>query len=111
MPRLDFYDSPEWDALRERVRARDGSRCTVGWLLGGPCDHGRRPDVHHILRVREHPEVALDPDNCLTVCASHHPALEALLRFLRERRVPRRCPHRHTNRAGREACERVLNAA
>lgn len=113
MARLDFYDSPEWAALRERVRDRDGRRCTVGWLLGGACDETREPDVHHILSVRDHPELRLEEDNCLTACMTHHPRLEALVRALRERRVeaPRRCPHQHPTRAGREACERARTAA
>ena len=103
----EFYTGPEWAALRERVRERDGSRCTVGWLLGGPCHD--RLDVHHIIPRDERPDLELREDNCVSICARHHPMLEALRRHLLSRREPRRCPHRHTNRAGREACERRLN--
>lgn len=107
MTRDEFYNSPEWAALRERVRVRDGSRCALGWLLGGPCHD--RLDVHHIEPREERPDLALDEANCLTACARHHPMLESLRRAILKRREPKRCPHRHTNRAGREACERALN--
>lgn len=107
MTRSEFYNSPEWEALSERVRERDGNRCTLAWLLGGPCHP--RLDVHHIEPREERPDLALEDSNCVTACAAHHPMLEALRRQILHRRAPRRCPHRHTNRAGREACERRLN--
>lgn len=108
MTRRDVYDSPEWDALRARVVERDGSRCLLAWLLGGSCDETLH--VHHIEPIEERPELALEESNLVTACGRHHPMLEALRRRLLERREPRRCPHEHRTRAGREACERRLNA-
>lgn len=110
MNRRHVYDSPEWDALRERVRVRDRNRCVLAWLLGGPCVGSLH--FHHVEPIEERPDLAFVDENVLMACAHHHPMLEALRRSVAKyRRTTRRCPHRHTNRAGREACERVLNAA
>lgn len=105
-----LYDTLRWRELRARAIARDRSRCVVSRLLGGKCSGLLH--VHHIEPVEERPDLAWDLDNLATACASHHGRWEALRRALvRERRSGfRRCPHRHTNRAGREACERRLNA-
>ncbi len=109
MNRRDVYDSPLWPPFREAVLDRDGSRCVLAWLVGGRCSGALH--VHHIEPVEERPDLAWNLDNAISACASHHPTLESLRRELRRRPGRRRCPHRHTNRAGREACERALNAA
>lgn len=109
MNRREVYDSPEWVAFREAVLARDRNRCVLRWLVGGTCSGVLH--VHHIEPVEERPDLAFDRENAISACASHHPTLESLRRYLRARRGWKRCPHRHTNRAGREACERELNAA
>lgn len=87
-----FYKSPEWRALRARVLARDGSRCTVAQLLGGECRGSLH--VHHLDRAEER---RLDPDNCGTACASHHPKWEAVRRAIMVQRRPLP-PCRHTHR-------------
>ena len=101
----DFYKSPEWLRLRDRVLARDGYRCTVARILGGKC---RGPlHVHHIEKRRDRPDLQLDPDNCGTCCASHHPKWEALCAWVRRARQPLPpCRHNHRYASGREACER-----
>ena len=99
-----FYSSAEWRILREHVLERDGRRCTVSRLLGGEC----RGDlhVHHLDRHAD----ALDPDNCGTVCAAHHPRWEAVRRaVLRGRPTRRRCTHYHPYAEGRRLCEARLN--
>lgn len=104
-----LYDTLRWRELRARALARDGNRCVVARLLGGTCSGVLH--VHHIEPVEENPSLAWELDNLATVCAGHHRTWEALRRALvrSHRRQTRRCPHRHTNRAGREACERRLN--
>lgn len=100
-----FYDSPEWLALRARVIARDGSKCLVGGLLGGPCRGVLH--VHHIVPRAEAPELELDEENCGSACAAHHPMWEALRRgIIRSREVLPPCSHRHPYASGREACAR-----
>lgn len=110
----DFYNSPEWRALRERVIARDGARCTVARLLGGACTGNLH--VHHIQPRDEYPELALDEDNCATVCAGHHVRWEAIRRMLVRFRDPLRQvgPCRHSHRyahAARECRERRAREA
>lgn len=102
-----FYDSPEWHALTDRAIARDGSRCLVAWIFGGPCSgvlHG-----HHIVPRSEAPDLELDLDNVMTACARHHPMVEALRRQIVARREQDerrfRCPHRHVTAEGRRQCE------
>lgn len=106
MDTRSFYNSPEWAAARELAKARDGHRCSIARLLGGDCHE--RLDVHHLQSVEERPDLALDLDNLLTVCASHHPTLEAVRRILRIIRLidlpP--CGHRHPYAQGRRDCER-----
>lgn len=103
--RTDFYKSPEWLALRERVLDRDEGRCTVAWLLGGECDGAMT--VHHIQKRSDRPDLQLDEDNCASVCAKHHPTWEAARRYVeRSRRPLPPCRHFHPYRQGREQCDR-----
>lgn len=100
-----FYISPDWHAVRDLARERDSHRCSVARLLGGECS--ARLDVHHLQSIDERPDLALDLDNLLTVCATHHPTLEAtrrLLRIIRLIDMPP-CGHHHPYRAGRIDCE------
>jgi hypothetical protein len=104
------YDSPEWRSLSASFLSRS-SGCIVGRLSGGGC---RGPlHAHHVLAVEERPDLALDEENLVAVCAGHHPMLEAFRRFLRRaaRRDLPRCPHRHPTAEGRRACERKLARA
>lgn len=100
-------DSPEWHRFRLRVLARDGRRCTVGRLLGGPCHPTLH--VHHVVPVSEG-GAEFDFDNAITACARHHPMLEALRRKILAAREtpPPRCRHRHPYPQGREECERRM---
>jgi hypothetical protein len=110
MTNADFYNSPEWHAARTLARKRDGNRCSVARLLGGDCS--ARLDVHHLQPLDERPDLALDLDNLLTVCASHHPTLEAcarLLRIIRLIDMPP-CGHRHPYRQGRIDCDNKRRA-
>ena len=100
-----FYLSPEWRSLRERVLRRDGNRCSVARLLGGRCSGSLH--VHHIEKRIARPDLALDEDNCATVCAGHHPRWEALRVFLvRCRRPLPPCRHNHRYDHAREECRR-----
>ena len=101
-----IYSTSRWRAASFRARARDGARCTVARLLGGPC-RGRL-HAHHVVPVGEGGErYALD--NLATVCAGHHPQWEALRRQLARRRVGRiACPHSHRSLDARLICEARL---
>jgi hypothetical protein len=111
MDKVSFYTSPEWLAVREQALSRDANRCSVARLIGGDCS--ARLDVHHLQSLGERPDLALDLDNLLTVCSSHHPTLEAIRRVLRIIRLidmpP--CGHNHPYRQGRIDCENKRRAA
>jgi hypothetical protein len=107
----DFYNSPEWRGLSDLARSRDGNRCSVARLIGGKCS--ARLDAHHLQSIQERPDLALELDNLLTVCASHHPTLEAcrrLLRVIRMIDMPP-CGHTHPYASGKRACEERRRAA
>jgi 5-methylcytosine-specific restriction enzyme A len=55
----------EWQSVRHGVLERDGWKCQH-------CGAIRRLEVHHVKRVADHPELAFDPANCLTLCGSCH---------------------------------------
>ena len=104
------YTDPRWQPFRTAVLQRDNHQCTVARLLGGDCHTTLH--IHHLTPVSEG-GAPFDPANATTVCAIHHPQVEALRRALLERRLParRRCRHTHPYRYGREECERRLTPA
>jgi hypothetical protein len=101
--RRRLYDTPAWEQARARAILRDGSRCSVGRLIGGDCHSTLH--VHHVKAIAEG-GAPFDVDNLITVCATHHPSLEALRRRI-VAEAPR-CTHYHPYRQGREECERRL---
>jgi 5-methylcytosine-specific restriction protein A len=64
----DFVSSPAWRRVSKLVRERDGS-CVR-------CGSTRQLTAHHIIPVRVDPSVALDVDNCVTLCRSCHGKVE-----------------------------------
>lgn len=64
-----FKDSPAWRKLRKQIRMRDGACVDCGATDG--------LTVHHIKPYRTNPDLALDPDNLVTLCRSCHGRREA----------------------------------
>ena len=60
-----FITSSAWRKLRKVVIERDGHRCTR-------CGTAKSLTVHHIIPVRKDPSMALELDNCVTLCRSCH---------------------------------------
>ena len=58
-------DGARYDSFRRAVKDRDGWRCR-------DCGRPGRLEVHHVRPIRERPDLATDPDNCLTLCAGCH---------------------------------------
>lgn len=93
MQRADLHTA-SWRAL-----PRTGP-CAVAELVGGDCRGPRH--LHHVTPL----SLGGDPDGkVVTVCAAHHPMLEALAR--RVHHTPR-CPHQHRTPEARAICERRL---
>ena len=63
-----FITSPAWRKLSAQVRQRDQvcSRCSSSQQL----------TVHHLVPVRVDPSLALDADNCVTLCRRCHGIVE-----------------------------------
>ena len=76
---------PDWEKIRERVRARDGFRCQVC----GRLEAGRQHDVHHKAPFRSFRdeagrvlrERANQLDNLVTLCPECHKQAEANVRM------------------------------
>lgn len=76
-----FYRSSSWETLRQQALKRDNYECQM-------CKHegkvhldsikveGERKEiklnVHHIKEIEQHPELALELDNLMTICLDHH---------------------------------------
>lgn len=69
MNTLDFYRSKAWQTKRERILRRDGYLCQE-------CrKYGRRREavtVHHIKHLEDHPELALEDSNLVSLCNACH---------------------------------------
>ncbi len=72
---LDY--GPEWRAIRQKVRARDGYRCRV---CGAPERPGQPHDVHHLRPLRTFADLqeAHTLENLITVCRRCHRRLEQM---------------------------------
>jgi 5-methylcytosine-specific restriction protein A len=60
-----IYRDPRWKAVRYLAKKRDGWKCTE-------CGERGRLEVHHIKRVKNHPELAYDLSNLKTLCGKCH---------------------------------------
>lgn len=80
----EFYKSRQWsgvNGLREQALKRDNYECQLckreGKVhLDSTKIEGERKsiilNVHHIKEIEDHPELALDLNNLMTICLSHH---------------------------------------
>lgn len=78
-----FYNSTDWDILRERVLKRDKGKCQ--FFLGKWNDGKHKPCtieivdavmVHHIIPIKERPDLALDINNCISLSWEAHEIIE-----------------------------------
>ena len=77
-----FYNSSNWKKVRAMVRKRDNNECVMcreqGYVTidtNERRDDGRKKIqlvVHHIRELEDHPELALDMNNLITICYQHH---------------------------------------
>jgi len=63
---LSTFQYQEW---RTRVFTRDNFKCR---MLNTECS-GTYLEAHHILRLRDYPELSYDINNGITLCKFHHP--------------------------------------
>lgn len=69
MDKLKFYGSSRWKAMRESVLRRDGYKCQNCKRYGKSTP---ATTVHHIKHFEDHPELALDPKNLVSLCEACH---------------------------------------
>lgn len=78
-----FYKSTDWDELREKVLVRDKEKCQ--FFLGNWDDGIHFPNkikiinadtVHHIIPIKERPDLALDINNCISLSFEAHEIIE-----------------------------------
>lgn len=83
-----FYNSTEWDILREKVLERDKGICQ--FFLGRWNDGIHYPEnikiikadtVHHIIPIKERPDLALDINNCISLSFEAHEIIEDRYRW------------------------------
>ncbi len=83
-----FYDSTDFDILREEVLERDHKTCQ--FFIGNWDDGKHKPykiepreatHVHHIIPIKERPDLALDKNNCISLCNEAHEIIEDRKRF------------------------------
>jgi len=64
-----FYLTGRWKAFATKIRRRDKYTCQL-------CiKYGKRVEgniIHHIKPREEYPELAYDPENCVTLCEACH---------------------------------------
>ena len=71
------YDDPlkmfpkKWNALRKKIKKRDGNRCMFSDNKGR-CRHKKRLQVHHIIPKKEAPILMWNEGNLITLCVKHH---------------------------------------
>ncbi|MEQ7216754.1 HNH endonuclease signature motif containing protein [Enterococcus asini] len=69
--RARFYGSSTWRQLRQSILERDHFECQ--WCKAeGRVTMDAILEVDHIQELKDHPELALDPDNLRTLCKDCH---------------------------------------
>ncbi len=64
-----FYKSKEWERKRREILKRDRNACQECRKKGR---YARANTVHHIIHLKDAPELALDPNNLESVCRECH---------------------------------------
>jgi 5-methylcytosine-specific restriction endonuclease McrA len=65
----EFYGSGRWQRLRAAILRRDKYQCQMCKRYGKITE---AKEVHHIKHFEDYPELAMDPDNLISLCKAHH---------------------------------------
>lgn len=83
-----FYNSTDWGILREQVLERDKHECQFfagKWNDSKHFPYKIKPVkavmVHHIIPIKERPDLALDINNCISLSFEAHEIIEDRHRF------------------------------
>ena len=64
-----FYKTYRWITMRRRILTRDRNACVMCRRKGR---YTRAAVVHHIKHLKDCPELALSPDNLISLCERCH---------------------------------------
>lgn len=90
-----FYNSTDWDILREKVLERDKHECQ---FFSGKWNDGKHfptiikpveaTMVHHIVPIKVNPKLALDMNNCISLSFAAHEIIEdrVQLKFFKKKK-------------------------
>lgn len=83
-----FYNSTDYDIWREKILERDNHECQ---FFAGKWNDGihkpykiiprRATTTHHIIPIKERPDLCLDLDNGVALCFEAHEIIEGRHRF------------------------------
>ena len=83
-----FYKSTDWDIVREAALIRDKYTCQFyigkfrdGKHIPSSISPQRANTVHHIIPIRERPDLCLDIDNLVSLSFDAHEIIEDRNRF------------------------------
>lgn len=88
-----FYNSTDFEIVREKVLVRDKGKCQ--FFLGKWNDGKHFPDkikivdantVHHIIPIKQRPDLALDINNMVSLSFEAHEIIEERTRFRYKRK-------------------------
>jgi 5-methylcytosine-specific restriction endonuclease McrA len=75
-PQHRVWNAAPWRRARDAAKARDGHRCTA-LENGHRCESRQDLTVHHVVPLAQGGEM-YDLANLVTLCRSHHGALEGM---------------------------------
>lgn len=81
-----FYRSPVWKRFRLRVLERDHYECQ--WCRKDKRRIVKATVVHHVKEIKDYPSLALNIDNCVSLCRECHERHHGRYKFkLREAKI------------------------
>ena len=83
MPNEPFYQTKAWKLIRKKILARDHYLCQR-------CKRRPASMVHHIKALKQYPELALEPENLISLCDKCHEACHP------ERHQKKDAPKKHS---------------
>ncbi len=90
-----FYKSTEWDIIREEALFRDKHQCQFylgAWSDGKHFPNKIKPEkatvVHHIIPIKERPDLCLNLDNLVSLSYEAHEIIEERHRFEFRKKEP-----------------------
>lgn len=72
-----YRNRPIWRKVRDEARERDGQLCQACKVEENPYYNTYRLEVHHIIDVKDRPDLTYELWNTITLCNHHHRQVHA----------------------------------